>query len=130
MPPGKPPFPVPNGGQGNDWKWNPNPKYDPLNPSSRPGSFGPKQPIPEQSQPRASWDDNTPEPHWDLDDGLKNRTHWDKDGNPLTPEQAHGRCPKVPWWLRLPKLLPPIIIAPNPDIFYPGWRGGKQTPMA
>jgi RHS repeat-associated protein len=87
---GPPPIPVPGGGADNGWKWNPNPQ------NSRGGSWGPNDRIPNQSQPSGSWD---PEGHWDVDNGLGQRQRYDKDGNPITPDQAHGRpfnfsCPK------------------------------------
>ena len=83
-----PPVPVPRGGSGNGWKWNP----DPNNP--RGGSWGPKTPIPGGSQPDASWDPDGPRPHWDVDDGLGHRRHYGPNGEPMTPEEAHGRSPK------------------------------------
>jgi RHS repeat-associated protein len=93
-PPNPPPFPVPNGGDGNKWKWNPNPNYDPNKLGSRPGSYGPERPIPGQSQPRASWDVVTPNPHWDESDGLGKTTRRDNTGKPISAEEAHGRPPK------------------------------------
>ncbi|HEV2968864.1 MAG TPA: RHS repeat-associated core domain-containing protein [Pirellulales bacterium] len=83
-----PPFPVPNGGEGNGWKWN----RDPGN--TRKGTYGPRRPIPNQSQPNASWDGDGPVPHWDVNDGLGSPVqHFDPDGNPLTPDQAHPYQP-------------------------------------
>lgn len=81
-PTGPPPFPPPGGEPGSGWKWNP----DPCN--SRGGTWGPEKPIGGQSQPTASWD---PEGHWDVDDGKGNRQRYDKEGNPITPEEAHGK---------------------------------------
>jgi hypothetical protein len=51
--------------------------------------WGPKYPIPGQSQPGASWD--APNGHWDSPDGKGNTTRWlpggggpvDHDNNPL-----------------------------------------------
>jgi RHS repeat-associated protein len=84
-PPGAPPVPVPGGGSGNGWQWNPDPQ------NSRGGSWGPQTPIPGQSQPSASWD---PEGHWDVDNGLGDRQRFDPDGTPITPGEAHGKCPQ------------------------------------
>jgi RHS repeat-associated protein len=135
MPPNSPPFPVPGGGPGNGWKWNPNPKYDPSAPSSRPGSYGPEEPVPnpQGGQPITSWDDQTPNPHWDLNDGNGNKSWMDNKGNPITSDDAHGRCPpkeepepepkpKVPWWapFELPgEFLGPWIFIP-PGYHTPG----------
>ncbi len=84
---GPPPVPVPGGGVGNGWKWNPNPQ------DKRGGKWGPKQPIPGQSQPSASWEDPAGDDigHWDVDDGFGNRDRYDENGKPLTPEEAHGK---------------------------------------
>lgn len=84
---GKPPIPVPGGGLNNGWKWNPDPK------NKRGGTWGPKRSIKGQSQPSASWD---PEGHWDVDDGLGNDKRYDKNGKPLTPEEAHGKGKSCP----------------------------------
>jgi RHS repeat-associated protein len=82
-----PPVPVPNGGEGNGWKWN----ADPNN--SRGGSWGPKKPVPGQSQPSASEEDAGDDgvKHWDVDDGLGNRERYDENGSPITAGEAHGR---------------------------------------
>jgi RHS repeat-associated protein len=73
-----PPVPVPRCPECG-WKWN----EDSQNP--RGGTWGPKGwkgPNP----PSASWD---PARHWDVDDGFSNRSRYDPNGNPITPEQAH-----------------------------------------
>jgi WXG100 family type VII secretion target len=80
-----PSVPVP-GDPSNEWRWNPNPQ------NRRGGSWGPKRPIPGQGQPSASWD---PEGHWDVDDGKGNRQRYDKNGKPLTPEEAHDKKSKA-----------------------------------
>jgi RHS repeat-associated protein len=77
---GPPPVPVPGGVPGNGWKWNPNPS------NPRGGTWGPKTPVPGQSQPTGSWD---PEGHWDIDNGLGKRDRYDENGNSITPEEAH-----------------------------------------
>jgi WXG100 family type VII secretion target len=83
-PAGPPPIPVP-GDSTNGWKWNPNPQ------NSRGGSWGPKEPIPGQGQPSGSWD---PEGHWDVDDGKGRRQRYDEKGQPISPEEAHGKKEK------------------------------------
>jgi RHS repeat-associated protein len=94
MPPEGPSIPVP-GDPSNSWKWNPNPK------SPRGGSWGPKTPIKGQSQPKASWDNNAPVDHWDVDDGLGNRRRHDENGNEISDEEAHGETtcstPDLTW---------------------------------
>lgn len=89
-PAGPPPVPVPGGGAGNGWKWNPNPQ------DKRGGKWGPKNPLPGQSQPSSSWEDPKGDGvgHWDTDDGFGNRERSDEYGNPLTPEEAHGKGKK------------------------------------
>ena len=80
---GRPPMPVPGGGPNNDWKFNPNPN------NKRGGNWGPKNPIPGQSQPSASWDPDPVshgEPHWDVDDGKGNRKRYDANGKPIPDE--------------------------------------------
>jgi RHS repeat-associated protein len=82
---GPPPIPVP-GDSNNEWKWNPNPQ------NSRGGTWGPKKPLPNQSQPSASYEapKGKGKGHWDVDDGLGNpRQRYDPDGNPITPDEAH-----------------------------------------
>ena len=87
---------VPNPPNGKPPGWKPG---DPLVPNEwvpgqgtqdRPTRWGPKYPIPGQSQPNVSWD---PEHgHWDHDDGNRNRTRWlpggggqvDHNNNPVT----------------------------------------------
>lgn len=79
-PPGLPPVPVPGADPGTGWKWN----RDDNN--SRGGTWGPTKPVKGRSQPAASWDS---EGHWDVKDGLGGTQRYDKNGNPLTPEEAH-----------------------------------------
>jgi len=109
---GPPPVSVP-GNPENEWKWNTNPQ------NSRGGSWGPRKPIPGQSQPSGSWG---PEGHWDVDDGLGGRQRYRPDGTPISPEEGHrGRrpghsefAPPPPnWWVPLLPLLP--LITPWPD---------------
>jgi len=78
-PPGPPAIPVP-GDPNNSWRWNPDPN------NSRGGSWGPERPLPNQSQPSVSWDQ---EGHWDVKDGKGNTTRCDGKGRPLTTKQAH-----------------------------------------
>ena len=77
----------PNGGKvPNDWV----PGQGSDQPGGRPTRWGPKYPIPGQSQPGVSWD---PDGHWDYDPGTRGggRTRWlpngggqvDHDGNPI-----------------------------------------------
>jgi len=103
-PPGPPPVAVPGANPGNGWKWNSNPQ------NSRGGSWGPQTPITGQSQPSASWD---PEGHWDVDNGHGDRQRYDPEGNPITPEEAHGgssSCSMVTPHSRTPSLSPGVII--------------------
>jgi RHS repeat-associated protein len=84
--PTPPPVPVP-GAPDLPWKWNPNDQ------NPRGGDWGPdgwKGPNP----PHGSWD---PDGHWDIDKGGKGpRDHYDPQGNPITPGQAHpGDAPKT-----------------------------------
>jgi RHS repeat-associated protein len=87
-PPGGPPVPVP-GHPDRGWRWNPDPR------NNRGGSWGPKPPIRGNpgGHPTASWDPEG-DGHWDVDDGKGSRQRYDKDGNPLTPDQAHGKEPR------------------------------------
>ena len=88
--PGKPPVDVPNGGNGNGWKWNPDPN------NSRGGSYGPEKPVQGQSQPAASWEDPTTKGgtgHWDVDDGRGSRQRYDEHGKPMSADEAHGKSP-------------------------------------
>jgi len=108
VPFGGPPVPVPNGGEGNGWKWNPNPQ------NPRGGSYGPIRPIPNQSQPSANWERKNPDRwstmgHWDVKDGKGNTDRVDMNGNPITPEEAHGKEPNF----TPDKFVPPIVIPPN-----------------
>jgi len=82
--PTPPPVPVP-GCPTCGWKWNP----DPQNP--RGGTWGPDG-WKGANPPSGSWD---PDGHWDIDKGGKGpRDHYDPQGNPLTPGQAHpGNAP-------------------------------------
>ncbi len=77
--PTPPPVPVP-GAPDLGWKWN----RDDGNP--RGGNWGPdgwKGPNP----PNGSWDPNG---HWDINDGHGSPVqHYDPNGKPLTPDQAH-----------------------------------------
>jgi hypothetical protein len=77
-------------------------------PGGRPTRWGPKYPIPGQSQPGVSWD---PAGHWDYDPGVKGggRTRWlpngggqvDHDGNPIkmtiSPQTAQAAA-RVGFW--------------------------------
>jgi RHS repeat-associated protein len=84
-PEGGPPVPVP-GAPDVGWKYNPNPN------NGRKGNYGPKKPIKTKtgSQPSASWENDAPVPHWDVDNGLGERKRYDKFGNYVTPGEAHG----------------------------------------
>lgn len=87
MPPGGPHPDIPGG----PWRWSP----DPQNP--RGGTWRPVNPPPGQSPPIGSWDPGPPG-HWDVDDGKGNRQHYDENGRPITPGQAHpggDLCPEV-----------------------------------
>jgi hypothetical protein len=95
MGPGTPNVPVP-GGNGAGWKWNPD------SGNTRGGTYGPDSwdRATQGNPPSASWDDN-PGPngvdHWDVKHGPKGpqqTDRYDEHGNPLTPDQAHGRPPK------------------------------------
>ena len=101
-----PPVPVP-GAPGMGWKWNP----DSGNP--RGGTYGGdgwKGPNP----PNASLD---PDGHWDVNDGSGNPVqHYDPNGKPITPEQAHPGNPpaskKQSIWDRTKSIAPgPIVRA-------------------
>ncbi|MGH7625427.1 MAG: RHS repeat-associated core domain-containing protein, partial [Gemmatimonadaceae bacterium] len=89
-PTGPPPVPVPNGGKDNGWKWNPNPN------NKRGGIWGPKIPIPNQSQPSASLEEAKGKgiKHWDVDNGLGDRERYDENGNPISADEAHGKVPR------------------------------------
>ena len=86
-PSGPPPVPVPGGGAGNGWQWNPDPN------NKRGGTWGPKDPIPGQSQPSGSWEEGE-DGHWDIDDGKGVRRRYDENAKPLSPEEAHGQRPR------------------------------------
>jgi RHS repeat-associated protein len=81
--PAPPPISLPDGknGQPNSWR--------PVAGSGRRQNWAPVHPVP-GSQPRASWHDSDTS-HWDFDDGKGGpRQHFDEEGKPMTPEQAHG----------------------------------------
>jgi RHS repeat-associated protein len=95
--------PAPAPGKGPGWKpgdpltpneWEPGKGSN--SPDGRPTRWGPKYPIPGQSQPGTSWDE--PNGHWDNDDGKGNRTRWlpngggqvDHDNNPTTRNVVRG----------------------------------------
>jgi hypothetical protein len=70
-------------------------------------------PATQGNPPSASWDDN-PGPngvdHWDVKHGPKGpqqTDRYDEHGNPLTPDQAHGRPPRN---------ANPMSIAPSPSL--------------
>lgn len=124
-PTGPPPIPVPGSFPEARWKWCPNPQ------NPRGGAWYPMSPVPGRSPPIASWEPPNPETgrpgHWDVDDGEGGpRQHYDKDGKPMTSDEAHGD-PKPPsvnyWWVpvvgvggyvtyravrMLPSFLPPL----------------------
>jgi hypothetical protein len=62
----------------------------------RDGSYGPTKPRKGKGggQPSGSWEGDATVPHWDVDDGLGNRRRYDENGNPITPEEAHGHRTK------------------------------------
>jgi len=65
--------------------WGRRPKWKPSVPI--PGTGG--------GQPETSWDPNDPcGGHWDYKDGKGGSKHYDKWGQPLTPDQAHGKAPR------------------------------------
>jgi RHS repeat-associated protein len=74
------------------WEWHPDAN------NSRSGTWGPAKGTWDGknwgSPPSASWDDKPGQngiEHWDVKDGSGNTKRYDKDGNYLTPKQAHGR---------------------------------------
>jgi RHS repeat-associated protein/uncharacterized delta-60 repeat protein len=77
---------------GHSWAPNPPPK-----PGRRQG-YHPVPPVrglPSGSQPGISWN-GTPPGSWGLDDGKKGpRQHFDPDGNPLAPDEAHPFIPPI-----------------------------------
>src|SRR5262249_39111929 len=79
-----------------DWQWRANPE------DSRGGKWW-NSPY----SGNYDWQDS----HWDIDDGQGNRQRYDRWGNPLTTDEAHGYTgPRLPPIVpRLPLL---IIIAP------------------
>jgi len=101
--PTPPPMPVP-GCPTCGWQWNP----DSQNP--RGGTWGPKGwkgPNP----PSGSWDPNGG--HWDINDGKGSPVdHYDPDGNPITPDQAHpGNLPRThTMWDRIIRITPGPIV--------------------
>ncbi|MCB0076906.1 MAG: WXG100 family type VII secretion target [Anaerolineales bacterium] len=84
---GPPPVPVPGAPPGTIWRPVP-----PTAPDRR-TKWVPRPPIKGQSQPSASWD---PDGHWDVEDGFGERRRYDKEGNPLTPDQAHDPSDSTP----------------------------------
>lgn len=108
---GPPPLPVPGAGPDTSWRWNP----DKGNP--RGGTWGPDPKIPGRSQPSGSWDSKNN--HWDIDDGLSNRTRVDRTGKRLTPDEAHPR-PRNPEPNSTPRPNRPV---PKPSLFpWLPWR--------
>ena len=103
-----PPFPVPGGGADNGWQWNP----DSNNP--RGGTFGPQNPIPGQSQPSTSFeDDPTGDGHWDCDNGDGTRSYYDDDGNPIPSGKQHpGHQPRSK---PAPQATPQPCPTPSPN---------------
>jgi hypothetical protein len=80
-----PPVPVPGSLPEARWKWCPDPQ------NVRGGAWRPMSPVPGRSPPSASWDPAAGggQPHWDVDDGLGNRQRYDKEGRPITAQDAH-----------------------------------------
>ena len=80
-----PPVPVPGSFPEARWKWCPDPQ------NVRGGAWRPMSPVPGRSPPSASWDPAAGggQPHWDVDDGLGNRQRYDKEGKPITAQDAH-----------------------------------------
>ena len=105
-----PPSKIPHTGE---WKWSPDPN------NSRGGTFT------DSSGKSASWD--KPGGHWDVDDGKGNRQRYDREGNPLTKEEAH-RKPRGLKRLPFPRFCPPLFLylpfAQMPPDF-PFDRGGE-----
>lgn len=81
-PPGGPPVPVPDGGPENGWEIKKSPR------GADRVKWGPRVPVPGQSQPQGSWDPYG-EGHWDIDDGCGTRRRYDRWGVFLPHEQAH-----------------------------------------
>jgi len=128
--PGNPTGDVPKlpDGKGPNWKpggpltpneWVPGKGSD--SPDGRPTRWGPKYPIPGQSQPGVSWD---PDGHWDYDPGVKGggRARWlpngggqvDHDGNAVAKRVAAGAAAIGTGYIIyriirfLPSLAPPL----------------------
>ena len=86
-----PPVKVPGGGDYNGWRWNPDGQ------NTREGTWGlrvrVRRPIGENQggQPSASWEPGTGglDGHWDVHDGLGNRQRYDRNGRPISSEDAH-----------------------------------------
>jgi RHS repeat-associated protein len=115
-PEGPPPVAIPwNDDSNNEWKWKPNPDYDPNKSGSRPGKYTPKIPVKvpngKGAQPSANWD---PDGHWDVDNGLKKRQRYKPDGTPISPDEAHKiPRPKISppsSWPARPSLIPPLLL--------------------
>jgi hypothetical protein len=108
-PNGPPPIGVP-GDPTNGWKWVPNPKYDPSDPTSWPGGYKPKRPVKgtkKGGQPSVSKDPapGSGDVHWDVDDGQSNRYRVLPNGQPMPPGMPHSGEPTLQfhplryWWL-------------------------------
>jgi len=83
-----PPIPLPPGKNGEKNKWVPKPGT-----GDRPVKWKPQYPVKttDGGQPGSSWDKDG---HWDHDKGDGSpREHYDQDGNPMTPEEAHPPQP-------------------------------------
>ena len=101
MGPGKPPIAVP-GAPDAEWVWTPNPQ------NGRGGTYTPSDypATPNGSKPSVSWEHvGRGKPgapgHWDLDLGNGTRKRFDRWGNEISPEQAHGsKCERIEddWW--------------------------------
>src|SRR5579883_148420 len=102
--------PPPDKIPGGPWKWSPDPR------NSRGGVYsGPK------AGSSASWDDIYG--HWDVDDGYGNRQRYNRWGDPLTPDEAHGPY-SGPRRLPLPPRVGPWILAPDPCMIDPNMFHG------
>lgn len=120
-----PPVPVPGSFPGARWKWCPDPQ------NARGGAWRPMSPVPGRSPPSASWDPAAGggQGQWDVDDGLGNRQRYDKDGKPITAEDAHDTPDQNPtyYWIpvigvggyltyRAVRMLPSLVPALWPTI--------------
>ena len=83
----EPPVPLPRGGPGNGWKFNPDGR------DKRGGKWGPKFPIKDgdHRQPSASRDPGSRggPPHWDVDDGKGSRQRFSDKGKPMGLDDVH-----------------------------------------